>query len=78
MPRIELCKYFHKIRVKGIFVRGSAGSWGWELVGVGSWNWGVFEILGLVLELVWNFLQLIINYLIKKMELNLGIVWEVF
>jgi hypothetical protein len=45
MPRIELCKYFHKIRVKGIFVRGWVGSWGWELVGV----------LGLGLGVGWGF-----------------------
>ena len=27
MPRIELCKYFYKIRVEGVFVRGWVGFW---------------------------------------------------
>jgi hypothetical protein len=39
---------------------------------LGGW---VFEILGLVLELVWNGPHLIINNLIKKMELKLGWAW---
>ena len=76
MPRIELCKYFYKIRVKGVLL-GVGRWWGWgsgDGAGAGVWRW----VLVLVLELVWNFLNLIINYLIKKMELKLGIVWEMF
>ena len=38
---------------------------------------GFWELSGTCLGIVWNFQQLIINILTKKMELNLGHVWEV-
>jgi hypothetical protein len=46
--------------------------------GFGNFLGIVWDKFGTSLGIVWDFQHLIINILTKKMELNLGHVWEVF